>query len=415
MWVIGPPRFRLLRNFLAQKVQLVYELGLKALSMYSISLSAPQKAKSNSRLLLMEEYCPHDEVQKLESEFSNHKMVRSDIDGYTERFHELARLVPHMVTPESQRVNRYIRGLAPEIKAHVTSSKPATIQGVVGTDGIKKKKNARNKKRSNDQNRNRGRDDRNKRQRTGRNFALTALEQGHGQRQYVGQLPKCAKFNFHHSGNCPVCGRCNQVGHFTRYCTSRATNERPRPTCFECGDPNHFRRNCLRMNRATTSGGNCPNHVLAIEGNTNQRNNRNQAQGRAFGLGVAEAPQDPNVVTGAFSLNDHFATVLFDSGPDYSFISTNFLPLIDMKPSVINPGYEIKIVSSLKVETNKIVRGCRLELEGHTFIIDLIPFGHGSFNMIVGMDWLSKLRAKIVCFEKIVQIPLSNGENLEVH
>ncbi|GJT88771.1 putative nucleotidyltransferase, ribonuclease H [Tanacetum coccineum] len=62
-----------------------------------------------------------------------------------------------------------------------------------------------------------------------------------------------------------------------------------------------------------------------------------------------------------------------------------------------------------------IVRGCRLELEGHTFIIDLIPFGHGSFDVIVGMDWLSKLRAKIVCYEKIVQIPLSNGENLEVH
>ncbi|GJV94017.1 putative reverse transcriptase domain-containing protein [Tanacetum coccineum] len=62
-----------------------------------------------------------------------------------------------------------------------------------------------------------------------------------------------------------------------------------------------------------------------------------------------------------------------------------------------------------------IVQGCRLELEGHTFIIDLIPFGHGSFDVIVGMDWLSKLRAKRVCFEKIVQILLSNGEILEVH
>ncbi|GKA00940.1 putative reverse transcriptase domain-containing protein [Tanacetum coccineum] len=62
-----------------------------------------------------------------------------------------------------------------------------------------------------------------------------------------------------------------------------------------------------------------------------------------------------------------------------------------------------------------IVRGCRIELEGYTFIIDLIPFGHGSFDVIVGMDWLSKLRAKIVCFEKIVQILLSNEENLELH
>ncbi|GKF24742.1 hypothetical protein Tco_0077064 [Tanacetum coccineum] len=141
-------------------------------------------------------------------------MLGSNIDGYTARFHDLARLVPHMVTPESQHVNRYIRGLAPEIKPHVTSSEPATIQGVVSmanrltTDGIKdglfkKKENAKNKRRSNDQNRNRGRDERNKRQRTGRNFALTVLEQGQGQRQYAGQHPKCAKCNFHHSVNCP--------------------------------------------------------------------------------------------------------------------------------------------------------------------------------------------------------------------
>ncbi|GJZ30941.1 putative reverse transcriptase domain-containing protein [Tanacetum coccineum] len=116
--------------------------------------------------------------------------------------------------PESQRVNRYIRGLAPEIKPHVTSSEPATMQGVVSMsnrltiDGIKdglfkKKENARNKRRSNGQNKNRGRDDRNKRQRTRGNFALTVPEQGQGQRQYAGQLPKCAKCNFHHSGNYP--------------------------------------------------------------------------------------------------------------------------------------------------------------------------------------------------------------------
>ncbi|GKA48939.1 putative reverse transcriptase domain-containing protein [Tanacetum coccineum] len=333
-------------------------------------------------------------------------MVGSDIDGYTTIFNELARLVPHMVTPENQHVNRYIRGLAPEIKPHVTSSKPTSIQSAVSmanhltTDGIKdgifkKQENAGNKKRSNDQNKNRRRDDRNKRQRTRRNFALITHEQGQGQRQYARPHQKCAKCNFHHSSNCPVCGRCNQVGHFTRYCTGRVANERPRLTCFECGDPNHFRRNYPRMNQATTAGGNRPNPVLAIKGNPNPGNNRNRAQGRAFALGVAEAPQDPNVVTGTFSLNDHFATVSFDSGVDYSFLSTNFLPLINMKPSVISPGYETKIASGLKVVTNMIVRGCRLKLEGHTFIIDLIPFGHGSFNVIVDEQKLKDI--PIVC------------------
>ncbi|GKE49437.1 putative reverse transcriptase domain-containing protein [Tanacetum coccineum] len=246
-------------------------------------------------------------------------MVGYDIDGYMARFHDLARLEPHMVTPESQRANRYIWGLAPEIKQHVTSSEPVTIQGAVSM--------------------------------------------------------------------------ANRL-------TPDAANERSRPTCFECGDPNHFRRNCPRMNRATTSGGNRPNLMLAIEGNTNQGNNRNRAQGRAFGLGVAEAPQDPNVVTGTFSLNNYFATVLFDSSADYSFISTKFLPLINKKPSVVSPSYEIEIASGVIVEANKIIRGCRLKLDGHTFIIDLIPFRYGSFDVVVGMDWLSKMRPKIVCYEK---------------
>nr|GFB93426.1 putative reverse transcriptase domain-containing protein [Tanacetum cinerariifolium] len=97
------------------------------------------------------------------------------------------------------------------------------------------------------------------------------------------------------------------------------------------------------------------------------------------------------------------------------FYIYQLLPLINIKPSVISPGYEIKIASGLKVVTDMIVRGFRLELEGHTFIIDLIRFGHGSIDVIVGLDWMSKLRAKIVCFEKIVQISLSNIKNLDVH
>ncbi|GJW99760.1 putative reverse transcriptase domain-containing protein [Tanacetum coccineum] len=275
--------------------------------------------------LLMEEYCLDDEVQKLESEFWNHKMVGSDIDGYMARFHELERLVSHMVTPESQR-------------GAVSMANRLTTDGI--KDGLFKKKENVGKKRSK-------------------------------VKDNVSMLVNI---------------RSVQTG-----------------TSIILDESSHY------LKRKS------PNPVLAIEGNTNQGNNRNRAQGRAFGLGVAKAPQDPNVVKGTFSLNDHFAIVLFDSGADYSFISTNFLPLINMKPSVISLDYEIEIASDVKVETNKIIRGCRLELEGHTFIIDLIPFGYGSFNVIVGIDWLSKLRAKIVCYGKIIQVLLSNRDILEVH
>ncbi|GJX17717.1 putative reverse transcriptase domain-containing protein [Tanacetum coccineum] len=131
---------------------------------------------------------------------------------------------------------------------------------------------------------------------------------------------------------------------------------------------------------------NRPNPALAIE-ETRTGGIMTQTRGRAFIMGANEACQNPNIVTGTFSLNNHYATALFDSGADYSFISTKFMPLIDVTPSILNPSYEIEVANGQIVETNKIVHKCNLVLEGRSFSIDLIPFGHGSFDVIVGMNW----------------------------
>ncbi|GJU33798.1 reverse transcriptase domain-containing protein [Tanacetum coccineum] len=119
---------------------------------------------------------------------------------------------------------------------------------------------------------------------------------------------------------------------------------------------------------------------MAIEGSQNNRSNGKQVRGRAYNVNVnaMEAVQDPNLVTGTFSLNDHFVTVLFDSGANFSFISTEFAPLLNVKPSIVNPG-------------------------------------HGSFDVIVGIDWLSQHKAVIVCHEKVVEIPVEDGRILRVH
>nr|GEW12547.1 putative reverse transcriptase domain-containing protein [Tanacetum cinerariifolium] len=61
---------------------------------------------ANFKALLVEEFCPSNEVEKLESKFCNHKMMGANHAGYTDRFHELAKLVPHLVTPESSRIKR---------------------------------------------------------------------------------------------------------------------------------------------------------------------------------------------------------------------------------------------------------------------------------------------------------------------
>ncbi|GKB54813.1 putative reverse transcriptase domain-containing protein, partial [Tanacetum coccineum] len=97
-----------------------------------------------------------------------------------------------------------------------------------------------------------------------------------------------------------------------------------------------------------------------------------------------EARQDPNIMMGTFTLNNHFATTLFDSGADYSFVSTTSIPLLGIEPSELGFRYEIEIASEQLVEIDKVIKGCKLEIEGYVFDIDLIPFGHGSFDVIIG-------------------------------
>ncbi|GJX35476.1 putative reverse transcriptase domain-containing protein [Tanacetum coccineum] len=205
------------------------------------------------KFMMIQELYPSHEMQKLESELWNHAMVGAGHAAYTDRFHELARLVPHLVTPKSRMMERYVYSLAPQIHGMVAAMEPKTMQKAIQISG-----------------------------------ALTD-EAGRG-------------------------------------------------------------------------------------------NQGNQARGREFMLGAEEARQDPNIVTGT------------------------------LEPSDLGFRYEIEIASGQLVKIDKVIKGCKLEIEGHVFDIDLIPFGHGSFDVIIGMDWLSNYKAEIICHEKVVRIPLPDGK-----
>ncbi|GJW63587.1 putative reverse transcriptase domain-containing protein [Tanacetum coccineum] len=329
------------------------------------------------------------EMQKLESELWNHAMVGAGHAAYTDRFHELARLVSHLVTPESRMIERSIK----KVEKRENVGEPS------------KGKN--------------GRDD-NKRTRTGNAFATTVNHVG---RENTSTWPKCTICNSYHApgGPCRICFNCNRLCHLAKDCRGVPRNVNPinarNPTvraCYECGSTDHVRSTCLRLNRAQEPEENRPNQVAANNGGQGRRNQRNQARGRAFMLGAEEARQDPNIMTGTFTLNNHFATTLFDSGADYSFVSTTFIPLLGLEPSDLGFKYEIEIASGQLVEINKVIKGCKLEIEGRVFDIDLIPFGHRSFDVIIGMDWLSNYKAEIICHEKVVRIPLPDGKVLRV-
>ncbi|GJV56622.1 putative reverse transcriptase domain-containing protein [Tanacetum coccineum] len=230
---------------------------------------------------------------------------------------------------------------------------------------------------------------------------------GTGERNpYGGSLPKCTKCHHHHNGPCTQrCHKCNKIGHFARDCrntgntnavnTQKSNGAAPKGNgCFECGAPGHFKRDCPKLKNKDGGNGNAQGWVYVV-GNVEKKGN-------------ASGNPDANVVTGTFLLNNHYASILFDTGADRSFISTAFSPLINVAPTSLENCYDVELADGKLVEIDTIIRGCTLNFLGHPFNIDLMPVELGSFDVIIGMDWLRRYHAVIVCDEKLVQIPYGN-------
>jgi hypothetical protein len=131
-----------------------------------------------------------------------------------------------------------------------------------------------------------------------------------------------------------------------------------------------------------------------------------------FAIGANKSRQDPNVVTGTFLLINCYAYMLFDTGVDKSFVSSEFALLIGLESSKMSESYSMELTNGRLVEARDIILGRALNLYDHQFSIDLMPMELRSFDVIVGMDWLACNKAEVVCHEKIVGILLPNGETL---
>nr|GFA52954.1 putative reverse transcriptase domain-containing protein [Tanacetum cinerariifolium]GFA53475.1 putative reverse transcriptase domain-containing protein [Tanacetum cinerariifolium] len=131
-----------------------------------------------------------------------------------------------------------------------------------------------------------------------------------------------------------------------------------------------------------------------------------ETRGRAYAIKDAE-PHGPNVVTGTFLLNNHYAFVLFDSDFDRSFVDTRFYAMLDIYPIKI-ASYKAELADGRVANTNTVLKGCTLNLVNHIFEIDLMPIKLGTFDVIIGMDWLVKHDAVIVCGKKVFRIPYGN-------
>ncbi|GJW72225.1 hypothetical protein Tco_0129142 [Tanacetum coccineum] len=185
----------------------------------------------------------------VESELWNHAMVGAGHAAYTDRFHELARLVPHLVTPESRMIKRYVYGLAPQIRGMVAAMEPKSIRKAVQIFSALTDEAVRNEpikkieKRGNvgELSKGRSRRDDNKRTRIVNAFATTVNLIG---RENTGTWPKCTTCNSYHApdGPCHTCFNCNCLGYLARDYRGMPRNVNPINArnltvraCYECG------------------------------------------------------------------------------------------------------------------------------------------------------------------------------------
>ncbi|GJR49242.1 putative reverse transcriptase domain-containing protein [Tanacetum coccineum] len=352
----------------------------------------------------------------MESELWNLTVKNNDLAAYTQRFQELAMMCTKMVPKEEDRVEKFIGGIPDNIQGNVIAAEPTRLQDAVqiANNLMDQKlkgyavKNAENKRRLEvNQRDNRGQQPPFKRPNVGGQNVARAYTAGNNERKpYNGLMPLCNKCKLHYEGPCTVrCGKCNKVGHLTRDCkvtSSTTSTQRGQVvnqrvfTCYERRRQGHYKSDCPK---------------LKDQNHGNRARNKNgvgEARGKAYVLRGGEANPDSNDVKGTFLLNNHYASMIFDSGADRSFVSTTFSTLLDITPDTLDISYAVELADGRISETNTILKGYTLGLLGHPFNIDLMQVELGSSDVIIDTDWLAKHHAVIVCDEKIVRIPFGD-------
>ncbi|GJS24935.1 putative reverse transcriptase domain-containing protein [Tanacetum coccineum] len=236
-------------------------------------------------------------------------------------------MCPDFVPNEKKKIERYIKGFPERIKGNITSSRPTTLHDAINlarelveqaVQGKAARVNESNKRKWEEhQKNNRNNNNPNNRNRNRNNNNHTTSRTG-GKR-LAGPMSRLQLREKDCRVRIPATGG----------------NALQDVTCFGCGEKGHYRHKCPKG-----------------------RNQQNEgARVRAYVV-VENPQQNPNVVTGTFLLNDHYTSVLFDSGAERSFVSIEFTPFIDIAPAALNTSYEVELADGKTGKGSRISLSC---------------------------------------------------------
>ena len=129
-----------------------------------------------------------------------------------------------------------------------------------------------------------------------------------------------------------------------------------------------------------------------------------RTQARVYAVTQQDADAAPDVVTGIISILDHDAYTLVDPRATHSFASKPFLDRFQIETQPLEGRMRVSLPAGDPLLADRVVRDSRVLIEGQEFPADLVALDMRDFDVVLGMDWLSRHRATLDCYKKEVKL-----------
>ncbi|XP_021979948.1 uncharacterized protein LOC110876076 [Helianthus annuus] len=337
----------------------------------------------------LKHHSPKAVINKIKEEFMQLRQKGETVDKITGIFLDKLKFCDELVKTEEQKIYYYHTMLRAEYREFMTSSHYQSLTDIINAAREReielKRQVERGERRALDENPSP----------TKKSKVPESSKKGSAK----GGSPSCKICGRAHKGECyfknKPCIACGKTGHGVLNCPDKVT------VCYKCYQPGHKKSECPELTGKKETA--------------DSKNETPKAKARSFQITTAEAKMEPDVVTGIFTVNSVLARVLFDTGANKSFVSHRFIqnPLFTL--TKLPMPMEVEVGNNKSFIVCDICRECKLDIDGEEYSIDLIPMSMGEFQVVVGMDWLSRYHAKVICLRKEIHLTSPSGKRVIIY